>query len=413
MSIQISRDDNERIHIVYVSNDESGQYGKYEAASVYSALCNTAYKIHLHVLTDRTLADSAKKEIDRIAAEFGALVSYYDVNLNEKFYGLPSIEIFSIGTLYRLYIDQFINASKVIYLDGDTLVNMDISNLWNMDMDGNVIMACQDEGFARGWAEYAFFDDGVYSKESYFNAGVFVLDLCKYRKEYKSLEEEAIGFFQKYPTCKYLDQDVLNYLFRDKVKFLPRNYNAYIAGERTDGIDEVKEYIYHSASELGRIKYNKRDCFDDLFWHYFGRTKWGTGVELEKFYQDKLLKKQELLEWTLNAYHKISKGSLVFWGTSGALHDIIKSKFSVDNSRDIYVDNNVLMWGNSKDGMRICAPHQLKEMDFPFSIIVLSKNYKPICKQLLALDFRENVDFYDGSKFLKEDEGGYPEWNIL
>ena len=73
----------------------------------------------------------------------------------------------------------------------------------------------------------------------------------------------------------------------------------------------------------------------------------------------------------------------------------------------------MLMWGNSKDGMRICAPHQLKEMDFPFSIIVLSKNYKPICKQLLALDFKENVDFYDGSKFLKEDEGGYPEWNIL
>lgn len=401
------------IHIAYVMHDKKGDYGKYETASIYSVLSNTTHQIHLHILTDKTLREDVKKEIQKIAKSYDAFVSFYNVMLNTRFYKLPSIEVFSIGTLYRLYIDKFIKASKVIYLDGDTIVNLDISNLWNTDMQGKIIMACQDEGFKKHWAKYSCFDNGIFQRDTYFNAGVFVLDLCKYRKEYKSLEHEGINFFDQYPDCKYLDQDVMNYIFKNKIKFLPRKYNAYIAGERTDSLYKINEYIYHCASENGRIKYYKRDIYDDLFWNYYKQTKWGQGQELEKFYHDKLVSKQDLNRWTLDAYRKISSGKKVFWGTSGELHDVIKSKFEIDIHHDIYVDNNEKMWGKTKDKMQIYAPSQLKDFGADFSIIILSKSYIPICRQLLSLGYTENVDFFDGRKFLEEKEGGYPEWNVL
>ena len=135
------------IHVSYVMHDKRGVYGKYETASIYSLLSNTRYNIHLHILTDETLRKDVKEEIQRIAKNFNALVSFYDVTLNAQFHDLPSINIFSIGTLYRLYIDMFISAPKVIYLDGDTIINLDINKLWNTDMEGKIIMACQDEGF--------------------------------------------------------------------------------------------------------------------------------------------------------------------------------------------------------------------------------------------------------------------------
>ena len=63
--------------------------------------------------------------------------------------------------------------------------------------------------------------------------------------------------------------------------------------------------------------------------------------------------------------------------------------------------------------MQIFAPTQLKYLTNNFSIIILSKSYLPICKQLMSLGYKENIDFFDGRKFLEETEGGYPEWNVL
>ena len=98
---------------------------------------------------------------------------------------LPHIKNYwgTIASMYRLLIPNILpkNITKVIYLDADTIINLDINELWQIDLGNHSIAAVteMESGASsdRMNAVFPLVTQGIIEPEKYFNAGMLVLNL--------------------------------------------------------------------------------------------------------------------------------------------------------------------------------------------------------------------------------------------
>ena len=111
---------------------------------------------------------------------------------------------------------------KVLYLDGDIIIQKDLSVIFNEDIE-NVYAGVVSDGPT---SAKVFKNRKQYNvKHSlYFNTGVLLLNLKKMRKEH--ITELLLECkFRNYHTDRFMDQDTFNMVFGDKVKYLSFYYN--------------------------------------------------------------------------------------------------------------------------------------------------------------------------------------------
>lgn len=130
----------------------------------------------------------------------------------------------SYVTYYKTIINQFLpaDAKRIVFLDADTLVVTDIRELLCMDMKGKSIAAVSEKqtytlSSRVGQDKYSFADC-----KTYFNAGVVLIDLDKWRLI--NAEKKCIAFLKKYAVI-CAEQDALGAVFKDDVFLLPYKWN--------------------------------------------------------------------------------------------------------------------------------------------------------------------------------------------
>lgn len=194
------------------------------------------------------------------------------VNISEQLEGIKSklknVYHFSIVTYYRLFIASlFPQYDKVIYLDCDLVVTGDISELYNTELNENILGACPEE-YVQNTPEFRIYAEkalGV-DPDTYVNAGVLVMNLAEFRKN--KIEKQFIKLITKYDfDLLDPDQAYLNYLCRGKILVLPNGWNK----EPFDIECEGKKNIVHYAL------YKKPWQYDDVtdgeyFWAYAKRS---------------------------------------------------------------------------------------------------------------------------------------------
>jgi len=122
----------------------------------------------------------------------------------------------SITSFYRLLIPLLLpnEFEKAIYLDCDLVVRGDLGELWQADIGENYVLAAQDS-----WIPYVssptgrlnYQKLGLNSHSKYFNAGVLVINLKKWRED--QLTPKAIKYFkQNLEYVGWYDQGILNAL---------------------------------------------------------------------------------------------------------------------------------------------------------------------------------------------------------
>lgn len=129
----------------------------------------------------------------------------------------------SIETCYRLaMLDKLPeDVERLLYLDVDIIVNQPLKELYDMDFEGNDIIAAEDSHGR--WApmnqkQKEMFLTGAGGYE-YFNAGVMLMNMSQMRKKYtfqSYLDAMKEWNFEMFA----LDQDILNYVHRGCVKFV-------------------------------------------------------------------------------------------------------------------------------------------------------------------------------------------------
>lgn len=267
----MNEDKREIIPVFFATDDN---YVPFLAVAIKSLLENASqeYFYNIHILTDGLTNESITKLRKNMSSNsrliidtMNACIEDIESNLNASLRDYYTISIF-----YRLFIAKlYPEYHKAIYLDCDLVVVGDISKLYNIDTEGNIFGVVVDDVIASNpqFREYARLGVGVDDKK-YFNSGMLLMDLDKYREEDILNKFLHLLLTYNFETAAP-DQDYLNVLCKDKVKYLERGWDRMSTDENYDG-------------ELHIIHYNnfrKPWYYDDVpygryFWEYAPKTNY-------------------------------------------------------------------------------------------------------------------------------------------
>ena len=393
------------IHVCFPLYDQNGTYSKYLGTAIASMFQKTEKKVHVHLLHDNTLTEKNREKFLKLSNVFQQRISFYTVDITQDICELKTLPVFTIGTLFRLKIPSILpeDIKKIIYMDADVLVNLDINDLWSEGFNGNSILAVANENLLPENSK-TLFEAGILNPSTYFNAGVMAWDLERIRRKHR-LFSEAVQFLEKYPSSPFLDQDALNYIFFNDVRHIERKYNWITISCRKKK-ESLQERIYHFAGDHPYI--SSIESFDQLFWSVLFSTPWGDVTEIQKFYIDAWKLVERKLFVSRKIIQSIRNRSLVFWGASGMLIENIMSLFEMNSSLDFIVDNNPKMHRKCVNGLKVYSPQVLKDRKQGeiYVIVISNLHYTEIKYELERMGFVELQDFADGRLLLLERENG-------
>lgn len=139
---------------------------------------------------------------------------------DNAFDGLKICDRFPKSIYYRFLLPQLLlNEEKVIYLDCDIIITNSLRQLWETNIDDLACGVIEDQR-----SDDIRIQNRLELYKKYFNSGVLLINLDYWRKE--KTANKLIEFIYKNPDiCVLPDQDALNYILHDKVKFLEYKYN--------------------------------------------------------------------------------------------------------------------------------------------------------------------------------------------
>ena len=148
--------------------------------------------------------------------------------------GLDHIYV-SKAALFKFSLPKLLPDDKVLYLDGDIIVQEDLSGLYNTNISGRYVAAVKDmAGMISGRHHIKL------SHQNYFNSGVMLLNLKKMRED--NITEKLLEAKRKDTWGDFMDQDALNLVFNENVVYLSPIYNFMAANLTQFSTDEIKKF---------------------------------------------------------------------------------------------------------------------------------------------------------------------------
>ena len=143
----------------------------------------------------------------------------------------------SPASLYRLLLGDILPAGveRVMYLDADTVVEGSLREAFETEMDERAVAAVRDAAspWAAGPLGSPWQDLGLEPSSAYFNSGVMVIDLDRWRAE--RVGEQALELLRGLRP-RWGDQDSLNAVLEGHWKELPRRWNLQTPDAEGNGI---------------------------------------------------------------------------------------------------------------------------------------------------------------------------------
>ncbi len=172
---------------------------------------------------------------------------------------------------YRVFIpDLFPQYDKILYVDCDVVVLEDIANLYNQDIGDNIFVAVHEETMTVMdiFGKYSEQFLGV-ERKNYFNSGLLLINTKEYKKE--KIEERFISLMHRHKFEVAPDQDYLNVLCKDKIKYADLGWNKTPFPEEINPFNEEQVKLIHYKLNFKPWHY-KGVRYEDYFWKYAKKT---------------------------------------------------------------------------------------------------------------------------------------------
>lgn len=391
------------IHVAYNTNN---LYAKFVGTSMLSLFENTKENVTVHILHDNTFSQENKEKFVQVAEHYNQQVNFHNVEkicateiakLKNKF-PAAFLTRYNIAAAFRLLLPKIISPAieKIIYLDADTIVNLDIKELWDVQLGDKPLAAVLD-GAAH---TVAFCRDNIVKSTDYFNSGVIVMNLKKLC-QYTDVIKTGLDFVSSNPKYDCMDQDILNYCFSTQYLRLPERFNSMIKLARAEGKNILEPKIYHYVGH--KIRFEMNDVYNRLFWDTFIKTPWFNVETLGKlvaFFKEHQIKQATLI----NKYKDliIDLSALMSGKTRTFLTDLTNAEmlneiFIIKENEEIFLINQNTPIRNLIDSMTASRDDKVF-----FLVIVQDTIYVPLRKLLIQLDFVEGRDFLNGAELLSK-----------
>ena len=165
------------IRVCFGLHDKTGRYSKFTGMTMLSLFENTTSDVKIHILHDKTLTQDNRDKFIYLAGRYGQAVKFYNVEELcadkiedfKNFVPLVKTSRLSIGAMYRLLAPQILpsDISRIIYFDSDIILNLDIAELWKIEL-GNKPLAAAPE------AVINYLDHPFHSKTKFLIVNGFV-----------------------------------------------------------------------------------------------------------------------------------------------------------------------------------------------------------------------------------------------
>ena len=279
------------INLLYQFNEK---YAPYAGVSIYSVLLNNqkAEQMCVYILGENLSEESVTK-LKAMVHDFGRTIVFLDSKpliTKMKELDMPTYRG-SYAANMRLFLDEVLGdeVEKILYLDADTVVDADLQTLFQMDMQGKTIGMVLDS-----LGEAHKLEIGLGEQDAYYNSGVILFDLQKWReKQYSAQIAQHVA--QKRNNYPAPDQDLLNVVCCRDIFQLDLRYNfqpihqAFAAKQFYRVMRPVVYYkegqiqkaaaetvIYHCFRYLGEFPWheNNRHPFNAKFDEYLRKSPW-------------------------------------------------------------------------------------------------------------------------------------------
>lgn len=299
--------ENNNVPIVLASDNE---YALYAAATINSIITNASDKNNYDLLLMTPDMSETNKDLIKSLCNSHNNVSLriIDVSAKLKTLDLSVEDHISVVTYARLFAPiLFVNYPKFLYLDVDLIVKSDVAELYNIDIQDNILGACIDIGYVSLIHENdketvkAMETAQIKDPYKYFNAGVLIVNNTKLSEEYPNTYLIDYATTHQY---RYMDQDILNELCANKIFYLGYEWNVmhYLSGHRKDLIDRAAPMSFKQGYLAARkhpkiIHYagNKKpwnnfyEDYADEFWNSIKNSILHE-ILFEKYLENKYLK---------------------------------------------------------------------------------------------------------------------------
>ena len=214
-----------------------------------------------------------KFEQENVSIEFVDL-NYYIEKIKDKLY---TRDYYSKTTYFRLFIPNlYPQYTKALYLDSDIVVLEDVADLYNTNMENNLVAAAPDDVIQtiEVFQEYAEKVVGVADYKNYFNAGVLLMNLDELRKF--DFQEKFIYSLDKIKFSVAQDQDYLNRLCKGRVKIVDPNWNRMPIAREKENQGDIKLIHYNLAYKPWHFE---DILYKDYFWNYAKKTEFFDTIQ--------------------------------------------------------------------------------------------------------------------------------------
>ena len=272
------------IPIVFATDDN---YAPYMSATIQSIVENAspdknyAFFILYSKITNETvnLLHEQVAHYEQFNIGFVNLTDYVS---KYKFFVSRHI---TIETYFRLFIPElFYEYQKVIYLDCDMIVCIDIAELFEINLENNILAAMRDINISNSYYHYKQSNKINDKRNSlsklknfgdYFCAGLCVFNISLFRKTI--IQDEMLEFATA-NEWDFHDQDVLNIFAEGKTLLLSFHWGVYTT--KIQYLPENKKNEYIDAQKYPKIiHFTNKPWKSDIhilhfewFWKYATRT---------------------------------------------------------------------------------------------------------------------------------------------
>lgn len=297
----------EVLNVLYQSNDN---YASITGVSLTSLLENNKDidEINIYLLND-SISKTNINKFKKVIKKYNRNI--YIIDSSDILKKLKDLNVSPFKGTYTTYFKLIalstlkLKTDLILQLDGDTIINGSLKDLIDMNLKNNILAATYDCTM-NGYKSLI----NIPLTDKYYNGGVLLINQKNWNKE--KCTEKVIEHFKNVRNGYYtVDQDILNVLFRKKIKYLDIKYN-FNSGFYIYGIKEslkmydLKDEYYDSYEKI------KKTYNSPVIYHCMGAMT-GRPWELNSIHpqNDIYNKYKEISPWK-NEPLKVVNRNLIF-----------------------------------------------------------------------------------------------------